>query len=91
MQRDKHIVSAFDRDLESIQAEVMRMGGLVETAIADAARALHRLALTHVSRRYRESDIVEEARRAFPDAVVVRDFDHFRVMREQVLMERPAG
>ena len=36
----KHIVSAFDRDLESIQAKVMRMGGLVEAAMRDAVQAL---------------------------------------------------
>jgi phosphate transport system protein len=35
-----HIVSAFDRDLEAAQALVMRMGGLVETALLDAAEAL---------------------------------------------------
>ncbi len=35
-----HILSAFDRDLESVQALVMRMGGLVETALLDAAEAL---------------------------------------------------
>ena len=35
-----HILSAFDRDLEGIQAMVMRMGGLVEAAILDAAEAL---------------------------------------------------
>ena len=35
-----HILSAFDRDLESMQALVMRMGGLVETALLDAAEAL---------------------------------------------------
>jgi phosphate transport system protein len=35
-----HILSAFDRDLESAQALVMRMGGLVETALLDAAEAL---------------------------------------------------
>ncbi|MFY0691466.1 MAG: phosphate signaling complex protein PhoU [Paracoccaceae bacterium] len=35
-----HIASAFDRDLESIQALIMKMGGLVETAISDAARSL---------------------------------------------------
>ena len=35
-----HIMSAFDRDLETIQALVMRMGGLVETALLDAAEAL---------------------------------------------------
>lgn len=36
----QHIASAFDRDLEAIQALVMRMGGLVETAMQDAARSL---------------------------------------------------
>ena len=35
-----HIASAFDRDLEGVQALVMRMGGLVEAAILDAAEAL---------------------------------------------------
>ena len=35
-----HIVTAFDRDLEAAQALVMRMGGLVETALLDAAEAL---------------------------------------------------
>lgn len=37
-----HIVSAFDRDLEAAQALVMRMGGLVEAALLDAAEALDR-------------------------------------------------
>ena len=36
----RHISSAFDRDLETIQALVVRMGGMVESAIADAATAL---------------------------------------------------
>ena len=40
MQSDKHIASAFDRDLEAIQAMIMKMGGLVEAAILDAAQAL---------------------------------------------------
>ncbi len=35
-----HIHAAFDRDLETIQAEVMKMGGMVETAIAEATKAL---------------------------------------------------
>lgn len=38
--QDQHIASAFDRDLEGIQAQIMKMGGMVETAISDAARAL---------------------------------------------------
>ena len=37
---DQHIASAFDRDLEGIQAMLMRMGGMVETAILDSSKSL---------------------------------------------------
>jgi len=40
MEQDPHIVSAYDRDLESIQAMIMKMGGLVESAIMRAAESL---------------------------------------------------
>ena len=31
---NEHILRAFDRDLEAVQAMIMKMGGLVETALA---------------------------------------------------------
>ncbi|MGH1465545.1 MAG: phosphate signaling complex protein PhoU [Cognatishimia sp.] len=37
---ENHILSSFDRDLEGIQAHIMKMGGLVEEAILDAAKSL---------------------------------------------------
>ncbi len=37
---DQHISSAYDRDLESIQALLVRMGGLVEHSILEGAAAL---------------------------------------------------
>jgi phosphate transport system protein len=37
---NEHISSAYDRDLEAIQALAMKMGGLVEVAILDAAESL---------------------------------------------------
>jgi phosphate transport system protein len=40
MNTDPHIASAYDRDLEAIQAAIMKMGGLVETAILNAAESL---------------------------------------------------
>ena len=40
MNNDPHIARAFDRDLEAVQALVLRMGGLVEAALSDAAAAL---------------------------------------------------
>jgi phosphate transport system protein len=40
MNTDRHIASVFDRDLEGVQALVLRMAGLVEAALSDAANAL---------------------------------------------------
>ena len=37
---EQHIQSVYDRDLEAVQALVVKMGGLVETAILEAAEAL---------------------------------------------------
>jgi phosphate transport system protein len=37
---DQHIASAFDRDLEAVQAQIMKMGGMVEDAIRLAAKSL---------------------------------------------------
>ena len=53
MQNERHIASAFDRDLEAVQALVVRMGGMVETAITDAARALETF----------DEELAEEVRR----------------------------
>lgn len=50
---DRHIASAFDRDLETVQALVVKMGGLVESAISEAAAALEA----------RDEDLAEEVRR----------------------------
>jgi ribonuclease Z len=63
-----------------------RFGHLTAAQAAELAReaGVHQLVLTHISRRYRESDIVEEARSIFPSTVVARDFDHFRVLRREV-------
>lgn len=40
------------------------------------------LYLTHISRRYREKDVLREAQEVFPDAVVARDLDVFQVKRK---------
>ncbi|MFA5581693.1 MAG: phosphate signaling complex protein PhoU [Paracoccaceae bacterium] len=55
MMIEQHIVSAFDRDLEVIQALVMKMGGLVEVAIIDAATALEMLD-TELAEQVRKND-----------------------------------
>ncbi len=50
----QHIASAFDRDLESAQAMVMKMGGLVEEAIRGAAKSL----------KSRDVELAEKVRKA---------------------------
>lgn len=42
-----------------------------------------RLILTHISRRYREKDVLKEAQEVFPNAVVARDFDVFQIKRDK--------
>ena len=61
---EPHIASVFDRDLEAIQAMIMKMGGLVEAALADAAKALesHDEALAEQVRQGDKAiDALEEA------------------------------
>jgi phosphate transport system protein len=56
----EHISSAFDRDLEGIQAQIMKMGGLVETAIRDAAKSLENRD-TDLAERVRAGDAAVDA------------------------------
>jgi hypothetical protein len=56
MSTEPHIARAFDRDLEAIQAMIMKMGGLVEAAILDAAQALET----------RDDELAEKVRRGDP-------------------------
>jgi len=39
------------------------------------------LFITHVSRRYRDKDVEKEAQAAFPNSIVVHDFDKFMIRR----------
>lgn len=64
-----------------------------QAATLAAETGVKSLLLNHVSRRYRERDIIEEARSVFPDTYVVRDFDHFMIKRgakvEKVIEQLP--
>ena len=42
-----------------------------------------KLILTHISRRYRERDVLKEAQAIFPNTSVARDFDSFQIKREE--------
>jgi ribonuclease Z len=49
------------------------------------------LLLTHLSRRYRERDIIAEAQRFFPNSVVVRDFDRFSITKDRPVRKIEVG
>ncbi len=55
MSSSQHIVSSFDRDLEAIQANIMRMGGLVEDAISKSTLAIDTRDL-ELARAVRDAD-----------------------------------
>jgi len=52
--------------------------------LANQASVKH-LILTHLSRRYRERDVIAEAQSVFPNARVARDFDAFQVRRGKMV------
>jgi ribonuclease Z len=57
----------------------MTARGAAELAVKAGVK---QLILTHISRRYREKDVMKEAQAIFPNSVVARDFDVFQVKRE---------
>ena len=60
---DQHIASAFDRELEAVQAQIVRMGGLVEQAILEGVKALverDKELAEEVRKRDRAIDALEE-------------------------------
>ncbi len=46
---------------------------------------VHQLILTHLSRRYRERDVLAEAQAVFPNTAVARDFDTYQVKRGECI------
>ena len=70
------------------EAEMARdFAHLTARQAAELAREaqVKNLILTHISRRYREWDVLSEAQQVFPQTSVARDFDVFQVKREQCL------
>ena len=56
--------------------------------LARRAQVNH-LILTHISRRYRERDVLAEARQIFPQTYVARDFDQYQIRRGECKLIQP--
>jgi ribonuclease Z len=69
-----------DEDVEMArQFSHMTARGAAELALKAGVK---QLILTHISRRYREKDVITELQSVLPSAVVARDFDNFIIKRE---------
>ena len=74
----------------SLEADVAReFGHLTARQAAELAVAaqVQHLILHHISRRYTEREILDEARPIFPNTAVARDLDHFQVRRGEPLIK----
>jgi ribonuclease Z len=72
--------------LQSEAEMAQEFGHLTAQAAAQLALrcGVKNLLLTHLSRRYRERDVLAEARLVFPEAVVARDFDAYQIKRGEL-------
>lgn len=70
--------------LEEEAEMAQQFGHLTAKRAAAFARdhEIKKLVLTHISRRYREKDVLREAREVFDNTYVARDFDSVMVKRE---------
>lgn len=64
-----------------------QFGHVTAQQAAELARdsGVRNLVLTHISRRYRERDLISEARSIFPNTILARDFDHYQIKQGQPL------
>lgn len=78
---DALVIEATYLDVEAEMA--VRFGHLTASQSASLAyqAGVETLYLTHISRRYSANQILAEASPIFPNTVVVRDFDRFRITR----------
>jgi len=78
---DAIVIEATYLEIErDLAREFGHLTALQAAHLAKAADA-QQLFLTHISRRYREREVLEEARTIFPNTQVARDFDRFEIRR----------
>ena len=79
---DAVVVESTYLDQEADMAR--QFGHLTAKRAAELARqaGAKQLYLTHISRRYRERDVLQEAQAVFANTMVARDFDVYQVKHD---------
>lgn len=77
------VIEATFLDSEAEEAQLFGHLTAKQAAILARDNGVQALILNHVSRRYRERDIVDEARSVFPHSFVARDLDRFVIYRDK--------
>lgn len=75
------IESTYLNEEEDMAREFSHLTARMGAELARQA-GVGRLILTHISRRYREKDVLAEAQAVFPNTVVARDFDTYQIKRD---------
>lgn len=63
----------------TLRSRVKRPHHAAQAARLAQRAGVQQLILTHISGRYRERDLEAEARAIFPNTVIARDFDTFKI------------
>jgi ribonuclease Z len=80
---DGLVIEATYLDVEADMAHKfghLTAGQAARLAIEAGVRELH---LTHISRRYREPEVLAEAQAIFPNVNVARDFDRIKIVKRK--------
>ena len=87
---DALVIESTYIDQEAEMAE--QFAHLTARKAAELAKeaGVKKLILTHLSRRYRERDVLAEAQSIFPETSVARDFDTFQIKRDGVTFHNNA-
>jgi len=82
-QADALVIEATYLEVEADMARTFGHLTARQAAGLAAAAGVGQLILTHVSRRYREREVQEEAEAVFPNVQVARDFDSLQIRRPE--------
>lgn len=78
---DTLVIEATYLEEEVDMAETFAHLTAAQAAALAKEAGVHQLILTHLSRRYRESDVRAEAQAIFPNTIIARDFDVYQIKR----------